>query len=81
MGDDSSGGQGIANFPALVQGLATKVTSPHQSYVKKHLQHQGQRRSLMLFPGNPLGPRVLHPSCRMWFLLPLSIVHSLCVIR
>ena len=46
----------------LCRALATKVTSPNQNYVKMHLQHQDQRSSLIHFPGNLLGPRVLHPS-------------------
>ena len=40
----------------------TKVTSPNQCYLKKHLQHLDQRSSLMLFPWNLLGPRALFPS-------------------
>ena len=62
MGDDSSDEQGMANFPRWCRVLVTKITSPNKSYLKKHLQHQDQRGSLMLFRGNLLGPRVLHPS-------------------
>ena len=42
--------------------LDTKIVPPNKSDLKKHLHYQDQRCSLMLFPGNPLGPRVLHPS-------------------
>ena len=48
-------------FLHLCRALATKVTSPNPNYVKMHLQHLDQRGSLMLFPGNLLGPRVPHP--------------------
>ena len=49
-------------FLCLCRALVTKVTSPSQSYVRKHLQQLDQRRSLMLFFGYLLGSRVLHPS-------------------
>ena len=48
-------------FMRLCRSLATKVTSPNKNNVNKHLQHLNQRGSLMLFPRNLLGPRVLHP--------------------
>ena len=62
MGDDSSGEQCMANIPRWYRVLVTKIKPPNKSYLKKHLQHQDQRGSLMLLPGNLLGPRVLHPS-------------------
>ena len=51
--------------------LSRKTDNSNSNYLKNlfdnnilclHLQHLDQRGSLMLFPGNLLGPRVLHPS-------------------
>ena len=42
--------------------LVTKIIPPNKSYLKKHLQHQDQRGSLMLLPGTLFGSLVLHPS-------------------
>ena len=49
-------------FPRWYRVLVTKIKPPNKSYPKKHLQHQDQRGSLMLPPGNLLSPRVLHSS-------------------
>ena len=46
----------MASFPALVyRVLVTKIIPPNKSYLKKNLQHQDQRGSLMLLPGNLSG--------------------------
>ena len=47
-------------FLRLCRAQATNATSPKQNYVMMHLQHQDQRGTLMLFPGNLLGSRMLH---------------------
>ena len=49
-------------FPRWYRVLGTKILPPNKSVLKKHLLHQDQRGSLMLLPGNLLGPKVLHPS-------------------
>ena len=60
MGDDSSGEQCMANIPTILQGVGHKDNTTKQN--QKHLQHQDQLGSLILLPGNSLGPKVLHPS-------------------
>ena len=49
-------------FPRWCRVLVTKIIPPNKSYLKKHLQRQDQRGSLMLLSGNLMAPKVLHPS-------------------
>ena len=66
MGDDSSSnlGEQVAwlIFLRWYRVLNTKFVPQNLNDLRKHLQHQDQRGSLMLLPGNFLDPRVLHPS-------------------
>ena len=53
----------VAEFPCVKLGLPMETLLISKSKLReKHLQHLDQRDSLMLFPENPSGSRVLHLS-------------------
>ena len=62
MGDNSSGEQGMANIPTLVQGAGYKDYTSKQKLLEEAPSAPRSAGSLMLLLGNLLGPRVLHPS-------------------